>query len=183
MLRHARKGLLPRQRRGNFRREGAAALLGGLVGDFAQPLPTLFTVLRVRADDAALHFDGNHGGRAQLGELLDDELQLVGLGQALIEGQANRRLVGGQALGQADDAFAAVRGNHHGPEPAARAVQRVDLVALAQAEHLQRVLGLLLRKRDFVARRAGARQIERGHQRFLAAKAAHSPFTGSSSSS
>ena len=148
---------MPRHGLCDLHGQGAAALFGRLAGDLAKALD-LFKMAH-----GAFHLHGHEAGDAQLGELLGKQLQFVRLGHALIDGETQTRLVGGQRFQQLHRAFFF----ETRAEAPARAVEGDDLVAGAQAQHFGRVAGVLRGK-------AAALYVKGVHGR-RAAMAVHSP--------
>ena len=111
-----------------------------------QPLPG---ALRVQLHFAALAVDRQDARNAQFGGLLQDPVHFLAAGDALQQGEAQRRLVvdmariqhfgGGLALAQGDDAGSVV---------VAIAIEQHALVAHAQPQHAQQVRGHVFRQRD-----------------------------------
>ena len=143
MASHRPQCLPPVHRRGDAQGHATAALLGGLPGDLVQALPAPFTVPAIQLDHAAFHSHGYQRRRTQLRQLLGDKIQLVRLGQALVDGHPHRRLVVRQKLQQIYRNATAFDPADLAPPAPARSVHGADFIPRPQPQHLQRVLCLL----------------------------------------
>ena len=121
--RKARKRLLPAHCGQDFRHARPSALLGRLQRDAGKPLGLLRRFLSLGLCHAPGHRDRNQPARAQLGDLLRNEVQLVRLGQALIQRHANGRLGIGQAVFHANRRFRLSYGRQHRRKTRALAVK------------------------------------------------------------
>ena len=131
-------------RRSHLRDHGAAALLGRFPCDTLPAEEPPRPARRVRPHDGTLRDDGHHARHAQLRGHTDDGLHLVSLGEALDEGEEERRLASARLPAQ-DQALGRPRAHLrelHG-ELLPAAVHGVDHIARPEAEHTGQVTRLL----------------------------------------
>ncbi len=171
--------LLPGLRRGNLQTAAALALLGRLPGDLLQALLLLLPVLVVELDHAAFHLHRNQPCRTQLGQLLRNQLQLVRLGQTLIDGNAQRRFVVGELLPQQRGAALLRDLAQLRKEATSALADGVEFLSGLHAQHLRTVTRVLGHQTYGLTGLAAALNIERIH---LSQAMAHQPPRSSTSS-
>ena len=145
-------GLRQRLRRRDIGHDRAAALFAGRDHDPAPVRQALVGALRIQLHLAAFAGDRQDAGDAELGRLLQDPVHLLAAGDALQQGDAQRRFV--VDMSRRCDlraCFALADGGDARVVVVAIAVEQHAGIADLQAQHAQQVRGDVLGQHDFGA--------------------------------